>query len=321
MRGTCYNKLACSSNFVKKKGSPLTVKRNDPCPCGSGKKYKACCLEKDKLVKSKLDVSGNTSESSLNAKMPVDERQILEKLGIRPRLADRFYVKDLVQFYKASVDSSPSPEKKEQAISQSLALFVDYLEHQRLSSWEACDEEFWYKLLVFSQLDLAYEQSVSKVQAFFETMNTLSKWLTAQGIVKNAEQQVAPLVDQLKEDVLNAVRFLEEYHENVENPFLTGYSDLRRETLIQEAGHKPISEGVFEVKGREGDAFMSEALLTHKMYRVHIPQEIGASTSIRTTFIGVIKEATAGQWEILALDRVFPSQANAYLRQAIGVQA
>ncbi|HET6873073.1 MAG TPA: SEC-C domain-containing protein [Sporolactobacillaceae bacterium] len=299
----------------------MTVKRNDPCPCGSGKKYKACCLEKETLAKSKPDVSLNSSEYSLNAKVPIDDRLILERLGIRPRLADRFYVKDLVQFYKVSVDSSPSPEKKEQAISQSLALFVDYLEHQRLSSWEACDEGFWNKLLVFSQLDLAYEQSESKVQAFIESMRTLSKWLTAQGIVRNAEQQVTPLIDQLKEDVLHAVRFLEEYHENVENPFLTGYSDLRRETLIQEAGHTPIAEGVFEVKGRDEDTFISEALLTHKMYRVHIPEEIGAITSIRTTFIGVIKEATAGQWEILALDRVFPPQANAFLRQAIGVQA
>ena len=23
------------------------IGRNDPCPCGSGKKYKKCCLEKD----------------------------------------------------------------------------------------------------------------------------------------------------------------------------------------------------------------------------------------------------------------------------------
>jgi len=24
------------------------IKRNDPCPCGSGKKYKKCCLRKHK---------------------------------------------------------------------------------------------------------------------------------------------------------------------------------------------------------------------------------------------------------------------------------
>lgn len=32
-----------------------TLKRNDPCHCGSGKKYKNCCLEKDQAgTKSKL---------------------------------------------------------------------------------------------------------------------------------------------------------------------------------------------------------------------------------------------------------------------------
>ena len=28
-----------------KKGGP-----NDPCPCGSGKKYKKCCMQKDKVA-------------------------------------------------------------------------------------------------------------------------------------------------------------------------------------------------------------------------------------------------------------------------------
>lgn len=30
------------------KGSKEGPGRNDPCPCGSGKKYKQCCLKKDK---------------------------------------------------------------------------------------------------------------------------------------------------------------------------------------------------------------------------------------------------------------------------------
>lgn len=29
------------------------IKRNDPCPCGSGKKYKACCLKKEIQKKQK----------------------------------------------------------------------------------------------------------------------------------------------------------------------------------------------------------------------------------------------------------------------------
>jgi hypothetical protein len=27
---------------------PMKPQRNDPCPCGSGKKYKKCCLPKDR---------------------------------------------------------------------------------------------------------------------------------------------------------------------------------------------------------------------------------------------------------------------------------
>jgi uncharacterized protein YecA (UPF0149 family) len=30
-------------------GKSRKVGRNDPCPCGSGKKYKKCCLGKDKI--------------------------------------------------------------------------------------------------------------------------------------------------------------------------------------------------------------------------------------------------------------------------------
>jgi methionyl aminopeptidase len=27
------------------------IKRNDPCPCGSGKKYKKCCLGKPEIAR------------------------------------------------------------------------------------------------------------------------------------------------------------------------------------------------------------------------------------------------------------------------------
>jgi hypothetical protein len=36
----------------KKQAKPIkeTIGRNDPCPCGSGKKYKKCCMEKDNTI-------------------------------------------------------------------------------------------------------------------------------------------------------------------------------------------------------------------------------------------------------------------------------
>ena len=37
-------------NLLKEKGKTVKVGRNDPCPCGSGIKYKKCCLGKDTQV-------------------------------------------------------------------------------------------------------------------------------------------------------------------------------------------------------------------------------------------------------------------------------
>ncbi|MCK4546703.1 MAG: SEC-C domain-containing protein [Candidatus Eisenbacteria sp.] len=33
--------------FFRREGPPADIRRNDPCWCGSGKKYKRCCLESD----------------------------------------------------------------------------------------------------------------------------------------------------------------------------------------------------------------------------------------------------------------------------------
>ncbi len=47
----------------------MTLQRNDPCPCGSGAKYKACCLKMDKarahLARSSVDVGSAVSADTL----------------------------------------------------------------------------------------------------------------------------------------------------------------------------------------------------------------------------------------------------------------
>ncbi len=41
------------------------IGRNDPCPCGSGKKYKKCCEEKDKYKKFDAKVLSSSSATSV----------------------------------------------------------------------------------------------------------------------------------------------------------------------------------------------------------------------------------------------------------------
>ncbi|MDP8223750.1 MAG: SEC-C metal-binding domain-containing protein [Candidatus Lernaella stagnicola] len=39
-------KMAFRKSVVTSPRATMQVGRNDPCPCGSGKKYKNCCIEK-----------------------------------------------------------------------------------------------------------------------------------------------------------------------------------------------------------------------------------------------------------------------------------
>ncbi len=56
-------------NALRNQGSVILMKakRNDPCPCGSGKKYKKCCYDKDtkKGFEAKVLSSGGPGLASL----------------------------------------------------------------------------------------------------------------------------------------------------------------------------------------------------------------------------------------------------------------
>jgi hypothetical protein len=45
------------------------IGRNDPCPCGSGKKYKKCCMEEKEQIK---DCFGDQGGSMLHGEPPED---------------------------------------------------------------------------------------------------------------------------------------------------------------------------------------------------------------------------------------------------------
>ena len=47
------------NGFAQSESEGKKLGRNEPCHCGSGKKYKKCCLDKDYLNKEKLYEYGN----------------------------------------------------------------------------------------------------------------------------------------------------------------------------------------------------------------------------------------------------------------------
>jgi len=56
--------------------------RNEPCPCGSGKKYKKCCLEKDQAAASRVRDAAQTAPAALDwlaAQFPDQVREAVEE--------------------------------------------------------------------------------------------------------------------------------------------------------------------------------------------------------------------------------------------------
>ena len=46
------------------------IGRNDPCPCGSGKKYKKCCMAKERMFDAKPDTSRTPPEDRTGRRYP-----------------------------------------------------------------------------------------------------------------------------------------------------------------------------------------------------------------------------------------------------------
>lgn len=63
------------------------IEQNDPCPCGSGKKYKDCCLAKDEGKAKNAGKAGALGKASARAKSSANSKQATEKENHVDRLA------------------------------------------------------------------------------------------------------------------------------------------------------------------------------------------------------------------------------------------
>ena len=59
-------------NYLKEKYGHK-VGRNETCPCGSGKKYKYCCLEKDKQPAIKEEIKPAKKKTTRKTKVKENE--------------------------------------------------------------------------------------------------------------------------------------------------------------------------------------------------------------------------------------------------------
>lgn len=111
----CFAREPKASNPTMDELLSWNVGRNDPCPCGSGKKFKKCCLPKKEELELKLQ-SNPTQEELFPDEYPPIYRQ-----GIRPGLSD-FYSRDAIDVdqlaYQGMLRLHHSPFVSEKEIRQ-----------------------------------------------------------------------------------------------------------------------------------------------------------------------------------------------------------
>jgi hypothetical protein len=61
--------------------------RNDPCPCGSGNKYKKCCLAKDEATEREGLAEAETRRANHAAARRLELREMRAAVGARLRMA------------------------------------------------------------------------------------------------------------------------------------------------------------------------------------------------------------------------------------------
>lgn len=246
-----------------------------------------------------------------------DEMNALQRLGFRPRTLSKFYAKDLSHFYMEQIQKAS--EKEEPLIRMALISLSEYLEHHRVTSWEACKVPFWERLLAFSYLDLSYEQSLEGTKVFFQTTQSFVEWLLEKGQLEEVAGSVVQLAKSVEPEVLEAVRFLDAFQQKIENPFATGLAEISRETLIQLASSQPLTEGMFRVVAVSEDDMTLNGLLNDSRFTIHMVSQLKDAVKVDMTLIGVLKQEASGEWDILVLDRVFPPIALPFLRQSMGI--
>jgi hypothetical protein len=110
----------------------MTVGRNDHCPCGSGKKYKKCCLDKDRSragvsPESHLRSAINAFIEEVDPRHELKEAALMDWFGSRPDSMDKQDLVDLMDYF---IHDRPLP-------GETVPLLETFYERK----WEALPED------------------------------------------------------------------------------------------------------------------------------------------------------------------------------------
>jgi hypothetical protein len=130
---TCHNRalsfFPIKANVANMRDSNAKIGRNDPCPCGSGKKYKRCCFGKE-----------TAPDNSILSQVATAQEHILEEMGeyLTGKFRDR--IGEAWDAFSFGAEEMPeSPEGPEQLVFLHFTLLhwdPDYSDEESTNVWE-----------------------------------------------------------------------------------------------------------------------------------------------------------------------------------------
>ncbi len=154
------------------------VGRNDPCPCGSGKKYKKCCLAKDRAAQAQA-----RQEQKIRSELKVPEAISFQDEG------------EPLVLFDTDMMARPSPEPE-----------IDPLMERINAFWQTFMDAPYEKQWLLVDEMLAEEPELCDSEMVFEITNTLF----APAIEAEETERFKQLLEQLEETVPDA--YAEELH-------------------------------------------------------------------------------------------------------------
>ena len=325
----------------------LAVGRNDLCPCGSGKKYKRCCLNHDQMValranyvnpvtskaKEKIEVHPSPNVTLLEENSPIDQEidteqktsgenpiskedlELMEEIGIPLEEAQQFYVRDILDCFKEkAVGKSQSTYYKYRIGLQTIGFFLSRRIH---SSWNDVNRDDWEKWLSYHYLVFNNDATLNQVKGF----NTVLK-----GFVTKVDETygtdhlstVVKLLKDLEPSVLDAVKAVDSFanYQERRNEDVYGLEQLW-DLLHREPSINPQSaEGIFEVTEVLANSIKMNAIdASEQVYEVKADKK--HLESIHKGNIVICELLHKEQWNFGHVIRVFPSQAIKWVRESM----
>ena len=152
-----------------------TIGRNEPCPCGSGKKFKKCCLQKEREIPDFKEKKENLFLFSNYQKTQKEKGEYLEEFTYYPSHAHPYTIARISErpskeFLKKLFNEEPTKLSKRWTISRVDSLTSEEICDRLLEQGAICLRSSWWTVShIISVVILAEELSEGRsgFQGFF----------------------------------------------------------------------------------------------------------------------------------------------------------